>query len=130
MRISDWSSDVCSSDLEDTAASTAHRHLRIGDLAIAGLAAQLAHGFDQVIEGMEPPFRQLPPVRVEREDAVQRDTLAAFEKVAGRARLRDAQGLKPQYRQPAEAVVEMGARQVRRREVGPRPEHLGSEIGR
>src|SRR3546814_12646080 len=74
---------------------------------------------------MEPPFRQLPPVRVEREDAVQRDTLAAFEKVAGRARLRDAQGLKPQYRQPAEAVVEMGARQVRRREVGPRPEHLG-----
>src|SRR3546814_15878533 len=89
MRISDWSSDVCSSDLEDTAASTAHRHLRIGDLAIAGLAAQLAHGFDQVIEGMEPPFRQLPPVRVEREDAVQRDTLAAFEKVAGRARLRD-----------------------------------------
>src|SRR3546814_5861963 len=92
MRISDWSSDVCSSDL------------------------QLAHGFDQVIEGMEPPFRQLPPVRVEREDAVQRDTLAAIEKVAGRARLRDAQGLKLPYHQPAEAVVEMGARQVRRRE--------------
>src|SRR3546814_6149924 len=106
MRISDWSSDVCSSDL------------------------QLAHGFDQVIEGMEPPFRQLPPVRVEREDAVQRDTLAAFEKVAGRARLRDAKGLKPQYRQPAEVVLEKGARQDPRREVGQRPEALGGVANR
>src|SRR3546814_12672755 len=73
MRISDWSSDVCSSDLLDRLLEESDRQLDVEARAIAGLAigidsAAVPYGFERIDRGGDDPARRFPINRRDKAD--------------------------------------------------------------
>src|SRR3546814_7139833 len=72
MRISDWSSDVCSSDLRDGVVELQHPHLRLGLVAAGRLQPHLGHAEQPVqqrlVDGdvVDPRERHLPAAALEQ----------------------------------------------------------------
>src|SRR4051794_12867731 len=95
-----------------TAARGRHAHLGLAatgphHLTFAGLAPQLGARLVEEAVAVQPSRRQLPAVRVQREQAVPRDPLAALDEGTALALPAEAEGFEPAERDEAEAVVEL-----------------------
>src|SRR5262249_21143873 len=101
------------------------RGLRVLDLTFASLTAQLRDRLVDEAVAVEPSRRELPAVRVERQDPVTSDVGAAREEVLRLTRGAEPEGLDPRQAVEGEAVVELGHVDVRRREIGAGPEVRG-----
>src|SRR5690606_4480950 len=94
---------------ERAAAGRRHRHLGIArHLPLAALAPQLHARLVQEAVAVQAAARELTPVRVERELAVERDARAALDEGAALALAAEAERLEPGHREEAEAVVALG----------------------
>src|SRR3546814_12767126 len=95
MRISDWSSDVCSSDLgiasvprqqqcggerATTGGSDRNARLLPGDLTRTAVAAQLRHRLVREAETVQTTGADLAAEGVQRQLAIERDALTAFDR--------------------------------------------------
>src|SRR5882757_3303321 len=101
--------------------ATDHANSGIGDLALAGLATQLADGLVHQAHAMGAAVRQLPAVRVERQQAVAGDVLAAIEEILGLADAAESQRLDPGQAVHGEPVVEFGNVDILGPQRGARP---------
>src|SRR3546814_2409695 len=91
MRISDWSSDVCSSDLATTGGSDRNARLLPGDLTRTAVAAQLRHRLVREAETVQTTGADLAAEGVQRQLAIERDALTAFDVLAAVADLAETQ---------------------------------------
>src|SRR5262249_35884399 len=94
---------------------------RAGDLAGAGAALHLAHGFDDLVRAVHAAAAEAAGASVQRQLPVQRDAsaLGELEGFAGRA---EAERLQPPVDEGAEPVVELGRADVTRAQPGALPE--------
>src|SRR5262249_32828233 len=97
----------------------------VRDLARATFAPELDAGLVQEAEAVEPSARELTPVRVERDLAVERDRRAAFEEAAALALRAEAERLEPRERDEADAVVELRHVDVGGTQLRTLPQHRG-----
>src|SRR4029453_5660327 len=99
-----------------------HRHLAVGHLTRAALAAQLPDRLGEESVAVQPAARELPAPRVRRQRPAQLETPPARERSAltGAA---ESEPFEPRERQEAEAVVELRRVDVGRLQVGAGP-HL------
>ena len=96
-----------------------------GDLALAGLVAELGHGLVQEAEAVGAALGELAAVGVHGQLAAERDAAAAVEPVLGLAEAAEPEALQPGDGVEGEAVVEEG--QV---DVGVAQARCGSRGGR
>ena len=89
-----------------------------GHLPGAGGAAQLQDGFVDDPVAVHAPGRELAPVGVERQLAVEGDALAALDEGPGLAVAAQAEGLEPGEGEEREPVVELGDVDIARARVG------------
>src|SRR5258707_2711891 len=110
----------CAGRRETSAAD--HGHVAAGDLPLPGVAAQLHHRLLQQSHAVGAPVRELPAVRVDRQDAVACDVLAAVEEVLCLADAAEAQCLNPGQAVERVPVVQQGDIDVGGRERRAAPE--------
>src|SRR3546814_12209216 len=82
MRISDWSSDVCSSDLASIAKVTPAGHktsLGSQHLALAAVVTKLAHCLDHVVESPDMRLTEQAAMGVDRIAATQLNLAIGYE---------------------------------------------------
>src|SRR5205823_5359153 len=79
---------------------------RVRNLAFAALAPKLARAFDHVTDGVQPPAREAPTMRVRRDRAADRDVSVGDKRTSLTFRT-EAEILEPAQREPAESVVQL-----------------------
>src|SRR5579875_1598443 len=106
-----------------------HRGAGACYLAACRLAAQLQHRLPDVPEAMQASGRQLPPVRVHREPAAERDAAALVNEVARLPCPAEPERLKPGHRVEGETVVQERDVDVLRPQLCPAPQVAGRSFG-
>ena len=104
--------------------------LAFGDLAVAGLVAELRDGFVEEAHAVRAALRELAAVRVERERAVEGDRAPAVDPVLRLAEAAEAERLDPRDAVEREPVVQqgdvdvVGGQRRARPQMRRRPDHL------